>query len=96
LENRFEPLLGDDLRSLLASFAATFPLRRRSALGSEEMARYVLDRNEGTIGEIAQLLSAAAIAAIQSGEEAITSKILQMADYRSPSERRRMFEREVA
>jgi Bacterial TniB protein len=102
LENRFEPLslppwqMGDDLRSLLASFAASFPLRRRSALGSEEMARYVLYRSEGTIGEITQLLSAAAIAAIQSGEEAITSKMLQMADYRSPSERRQTFEREVA
>jgi hypothetical protein len=102
LENRFEPLvlplwqMGDDLRSLLASFAASFPLRRRSALGSEEITRYVLDRSEGTIGEIAQLLSAAAIAAIQSGEEAITSKTLQMADYCSPNERRRTFEREVA
>jgi hypothetical protein len=102
LENRFEPLslpswqMGNDLRSLLASFAASFPLRRCSALGSEKLARYVLDRCEGTIGEIAQLLSAAAIAAIQSGEEAITWKTLQMADYRSPSERRRTFERDIA
>jgi hypothetical protein len=102
LENRFEPLplptwqIGDDLRSLLASFAASFPLRRRSVLSSVEMAKYVLDRSEGTIGEIAQLLSAAAIVAIQSGEEAITSRTLRMADYRSPNERRRTFEREIA
>lgn len=102
LENRFEPVPfpvwedGDDLRSLLSSFAAAFPLRRQSALGTEEMSRYVLSKSGGTIGEMTKLLSAAAIAAIESGEEAITAKTLALADYKSPAERRRAFERELA
>ena len=102
LENRFEPLplptweFGDDLRSLLASFAASFPLRKRSMLASEDVARHVLTRSGGTIGEIARLLSTAAIVAIETGEECINAKTLGKADYRSPTERRRMFERELA
>jgi hypothetical protein len=80
---------------LLASFAASYPLRRRSILGTEQIARHVASRSEGTIGEIAKLLSAAAIAAIETGEEAITPKILTLATYFSPSERRRAFEREL-
>ena len=60
LENRFEPLAlpvwqdGDELCSLLSSFAASYPLRRRSILGTEDAAHYLLARSEGTIGEIAK------------------------------------------
>ncbi|MEN1648660.1 transposase, partial [Pseudomonas aeruginosa] len=36
-----------------------------------DMARYLLTRSEGTIGELAHLLMAAAIVAVESGEEAI-------------------------
>ena len=35
------------------------------------MARYLLTRSEGTIGELAHLLMAAAVVAVESGEEAI-------------------------
>ena len=59
------------------------------------MARYLLTRSEGTIGELARLLMAAAIAAVESGEEAINARTLGMADYAGPSERRRQFEREL-
>jgi hypothetical protein len=99
LENRFEPMLlpvweeGDDFLSLLASFAAVLPLRRPSVIATEETARYILSRTEGTIGEIAKLLSAAAVAAINSGEESINQKTLGLAAYQSPTERRRAFER---
>jgi len=102
LENRFEPISlplwqdGEDLRSLLSSFASSYPLRRRSVLGTEEVARYVVTRSEGTIGEIAKLLSAAAIAAIETGTEAITPQMLTLATYNSPTERRQVFERELA
>jgi hypothetical protein len=102
LENRFEPFSlptwqeGDDLRSLLSSFAASYPLRRRSVLGTADVAHYLLARCEGTIGEIAKLLSAAAIAAIETGAEAITAQTLTLAHYESPSERRATFERELA
>jgi hypothetical protein len=101
LENRFKPFIlprwqdDDELMSLLASFATSFPLRCLSDLHNKEMARYILSRTEGTIGEIATLLTYAAIVAIETGEEAINSKTLAMADYDSPTERRRKFERKM-
>lgn len=102
LENRFAPMslppweAGDDTRSLLASFAASFPLRRPSHLAGEDMAHYLLARSEGTIGELALLLTEAAVAAVESGEEAINRRTLTMAGYAGPTERRRQFEREIA
>lgn len=102
LENRFAPFTlpawepGPEAAALLASFAASFPLRRPSPIATTEMARYLLTRSEGTIGELAQLLTDAAIVAIQTGEEAINQKTLQLAPYDGPTERRRLFERELA
>lgn len=101
LENRFEPFAlprwnsGPDLLSLLASFAAAFPLRKPSAIANEEMAAYLLGRSEGTIGELAHLLTDAATAAIDSGEEAINQRTLLLAPYAGPSERRQAFERQL-
>ncbi|WP_113719772.1 TniB family NTP-binding protein [Arthrobacter dokdonensis] len=101
LENRFEPFVlplwevGDEARSLLASFAASFPLRSPSRIDGEDMARYLLARSEGTIGELARLLTAAAVVAVESGEERINRKTLTMADYIGPSERRKLFEKQL-
>lgn len=101
LENRFQPValplweVNADCCSLLASFATSLPLRRPSHIASQEMARYLLARSEGTIGELAQLLISAAIIAIESGEEAITHGSLSLCDYAGPGERRRQFEREL-
>ena len=81
--------------ALLASFAVSFPLRHPSDLQNTELARSILARTEGTIGEISTLLTHAAIAAVESGEEAITAKTLRLAAYESPTERRRAFEREL-
>jgi Bacterial TniB protein len=102
LENRFAPLIlpvwepGADACSLLASFAASFPLRRPSPIATGEMATYLLTRSEGTIGELTALLTGAAVAAIEFGEEAIDQRTLLLAPYAGPSERRRLFERELA
>lgn len=101
LENRFEPVAlprwepNDEARALLASFAAAFPLRDRSIIDTEEMARYLLTRSEGTIGELTRLLTDAAVAAIETGEEAINQRTLLVAPYIGPTERRRLFEREL-
>ncbi|MBX9689175.1 MAG: TniB family NTP-binding protein [Candidatus Obscuribacterales bacterium] len=101
LENRFQPIPiprwqeGDDLLSLLASFEAVLPLRRRSELATTEMARYIIARTEGTIGEIAMFLSMAAIEAIRIGEERMSAKVLKNTQYQSPTERRRAFERQL-
>lgn len=101
LENRFEPFIlpaweaGDDTRSLLASFAASFPLHHPSVIDTEDMMTYLLARSEGTIGELAHLLTTAAVVAVDSGIESINQKSLAMADYVGPTERRRLFEREL-
>jgi hypothetical protein len=101
LENRFAPLTlprwepDADTCSLLASFAASFPLRRPSPIATTDMASYLLSRSEGTIGELTGLLTDAAVAAIESGEEAITQRTLLLAPYAGPTERRRLFEREL-
>ncbi|WP_245828024.1 TniB family NTP-binding protein [Sinomonas mesophila] len=102
LENRFEPFPlprwepGPEACSLLASFAAALPLRRPSPIATEEMASYLLNRSEGTIGELAHLLTATAAVAIESGEESINRRTLLAAAYAGPTERRRTFERILA
>lgn len=101
LENRFEPMtlplweVNADLLSLLASFSSSFPLRRRSELATEDMARYLLTRSEGTIGEITMLLTEAAVIAVHSGEESINRRTLSLAGYDGPGARRQKFEREL-
>lgn len=91
LENRFQPLVlpgwepGGEACSLLASFAGSFPLRRPSPIAAVEMAEYLLARREGTIGELAALFTDAAVAAIESGEEAINRCTLLMATYAGPT-----------
>lgn len=102
LENRFEPITlplwaeGEETLSLLASFASSFPLRSPSTIATADMARYLLARSEGTIGELTRLLTEAAVAAVDSGEESINHRTLTMAAYTGPSERRRQFERELS
>jgi hypothetical protein len=49
------------------------------------MARYLLTRSEGTIGELAHLLLMAAAVVAESGEEAINHRTLSMADYTGPA-----------
>ncbi|KQU45852.1 transposase [Rhodococcus sp. Leaf278] len=102
LENRFHPMTlpvwtnTADTRSLLASFTTSFPLRTPSHLTSPEMTDYLLTRSEGTIGELTTLLTAAAVTAVDSGEEAITSSVLTRTPYVGPTERRRQLERHLA
>jgi AAA+ superfamily predicted ATPase len=98
LENRFEPMPlpvweeGEELLKLLSSFCSMMPLRSQSSIATEEMSKYLLARTDRTIGEIAKLLTAATLVAIETGEEAINQKTLAQADYKSPNERRQTFE----
>ena len=81
---------------MLISLTSILPLRKSSILTTPELVRFILDKSEGTIGEIITLLTKAAVLAIESGEEVINKKILARIDYLSPSERRRSFERDFA
>lgn len=99
LENRFEPFTlplwqnNNEFSSLLTSIMATFPLRKPSKLSNPELIQYILDKSEGTIGEVMTLLTQAAILAVDRGEEMINEKVLSLVDYQSPTERKRIFER---
>jgi hypothetical protein len=103
LENRFEPFLlpiwedGPEFGRLLASFETVLPLREPSGLGLPVMRAAILRRSEGTIGEVAALLAAAAAAetAFLSGKEQINVNSIEAATYQPPTVRRRMFEREL-
>ncbi|MDV7199465.1 TniB family NTP-binding protein [Rhodococcus kroppenstedtii] len=101
LENRFAPMTlptwtnTPQARSLMASFAASYPLRQPSHLASPEMTDYLLTRCEGTIGELSTLLTSAAVLAVDTGAEAITPGVLERTEYLGPTERRRQFERHL-
>ncbi|WP_446685205.1 hypothetical protein [Kribbella deserti] len=100
-ENRFAPLTlsrwepTGDACSLMASLAASYPLRRPSPIVTTKMTSYLLTRCEGTIGELAMLLTEAATVAIATGDESINQATLQQAACAGPTERRRLFEREL-
>ena len=101
LENRFHPLLlppwepGEEFARLLASFETVLPLREPSHLSTAPLYELILRRSEGTIGEIAALLTSATAAALLVGEERINCAIIERADYHSPSVRRPHGRREL-
>jgi len=102
LENRFEPIAlplweaNAETATLIASFAASLPLRRPSPdLRRVAVLRAIVARSGGTIGEILSLMRAAGVAAIESGEEAISPRILDAAAYQGPDERRFHLERHL-
>lgn len=101
LENRFQPFLlpksGDDVENgrLLASFEALLPLREPSGLGLRTLRRAILEKSDGLIGEIHQLLSAATVQALAQGRERITAEDLASCRFEAPSLRRQMMEREL-
>lgn len=94
LSNRFEPAIlprwemGNEYLKLLASFERMMPLRKRSNLVENNLALKVLSMSEGTIGEIAAVLGKAAVKAIETGSESISSKLLDSLDWTRPSERK--------
>lgn len=98
LANRFEPVvlpkwrMNDDYLRLLASIEYLTPLKKPSNLPSDALATHILSLSEGTIGEIATVINKAAILAVLSGEERITTGILNKIDYIPPSKRKKQFD----
>lgn len=99
LENRFEPCIlplwqnNREFMSLLESFITIIPLRKHSNLICSKIASFILKKSEGIIGEISAILRNAARKAIESGREQIDLEILEELDYKSPGERRLIFEK---
>jgi hypothetical protein len=101
LANRFEPValprweMNEDFLMLLASFERMLPLRERSKLTRPALAQELLTLSEGTIGELATLLAAAAAEAVRSERERIDEAAVSAVGWTRPSERPRRVEQLV-
>jgi hypothetical protein len=99
LANRFEPAVlprwsfDTDFLRLLASFERMLPLAKPSALHDTTLATRLHSMSEGYLGELSNLLTMAAVTAVESGAERIEGKLLEGLDWISPSGRRRQAER---
>jgi len=96
LANRFEPFAlplwgdDDDFRRLLSTLEAVLPLRKRSDLDDPALANRIYAAGEGILGEIIAIVTRAAVEAVRSGSECITSRTIEAASFIRPSERRRV------
>lgn len=94
LENRFKPLLlprweyGTDFRRLLVSFECMLPLKKASGLQNKKIAMKLLSMSEGLLGELSELISEAAVEAVESGKEQIDLELLSQLDWLSPTQRK--------
>ena len=102
LENRFEPLMlppweaDADTCSLLASFAAPFPLRRPSPIATAEMAALPAHPQRGHHRRAGPPAHRRAPSRRSSpARRRINQRTLLLAAYAGPTERRRLFEREL-
>jgi hypothetical protein len=96
LANRFTPVGlppwrdGDTYRKLLSTLEAVLPLKRPSHLARPDLAARILASSEGILGEIISVVTMAAVAAIQNGEECISTTLLDRCGFVAPSKRRRV------
>lgn len=96
LANRFEPLPlplwteDEAYRRLLGTLEALLPLRKASGLVEPTIARAILTRSEGVLGEIVTIVTRAAAEAVLSGTEKITLQQIEKSGFTSPSDRRRV------
>lgn len=101
LANRFEPAvlprweLDELFLRLLMSFERMLPLKKPSNFHDMTLATRLMSMSEGHIGELSQLLSAAAVYAVQSGCERVDEKVLDAIRWTSPSQRKRKLDRTI-
>ena len=78
----------EDFATLLDSLEASIPLVQASNLSRLPIARMIHDLSEGLIGEVVDIVTRAAVTAIESGEERITSSTVMALGYVPLSRRR--------
>ena len=78
----------EDFATLLDSLEASMPLAHASNLSRPPLARMIHDLSEGLIGEVVDIVTRAAIAAVESDEEWITSSTVVALGYVPLSGRR--------
>ncbi|MBS0657262.1 MAG: TniB family NTP-binding protein [Verrucomicrobia bacterium] len=94
MANRFEPVKlprwedGENFRKLLFSFEVSTPLRNPSHLASNDMALRLMTMSEGLLGEVARIISRAAVEAVRTGREQIDAASLKSLNWIPPSARR--------
>jgi len=99
LANRFDNkmldswLENEEYYQFLVNFEALLPLKEPSMLIENSMAKKILQRSEGLIGEITTILTQSCKLAIETGREKITHGILDSIDYTSPQDRKKSFRR---
>jgi hypothetical protein len=67
----------DDTRRLLSSIESTLPLKEPSNLSDKEMAITILEKTNGTIGELVRLCQELAVVTIASAKESITLDLVK-------------------
>lgn len=96
LVNRFEPhplpLWSDEgeYRRLLSTLEAVLPLRKPSHLSDSALAGRILSASEGVLGEMIAIIIRAAVRAVDTGTEAISTRMIEDTGFIRPSERRRV------
>lgn len=99
LANRFDNKMLDswveneEYYQFLVNFEALLPLKEPSMLIENSMAKKILQRSEGLIGEITTILTQSCKLAIETGREKITHGVLDSIDYTSPQDRKKSFRR---
>jgi transposase len=78
----------EDFATLLDSLEASLPLANASELSREPLAKIIHDLSEGLIGEVVEIVTRAAVAAIAGGEDRITGATLSDLGYVPLSRRR--------
>jgi hypothetical protein len=95
LVSRFEPVKlplwreDDTYRRLLATLEALLPLRKPSRLIQPALAGKIFALSDGVLGEIVAVISRAAALAVTSGEEVISTRLIDQAGFVPLSDRRR-------
>lgn len=74
----------DYLRHFLEAMEASFPLKRRSNLGSLTLMKLIVKATAGLTHDIVERLQNAAGLAVESGEERITSSLFERAEFEFP------------
>lgn len=76
-----------DYARLLNSLVLSLPLRRKSDLTEDTLAKRIFLTSEGLIGDIVQTVTATAVEAVRRGEERITVALFDDMKFRPPSKR---------
>ena len=94
LANRFTPFGlppwegGAEFSRLINTLEASMPLRQASNLSTPAIAQRLLSISEGILGEVVTIVTRAAVAAVETGEERICPEMLDEIGFMPPSERR--------